>query len=153
MFGSNKFNELGLITKENKDKLNLLTIIEEPLLNNNLSNVTKIKTGLKHSLFICKYFDKEQICVYGSGDNSKGVLGFDISTEEFNNCSIKNQISILINLNENWKIEPKMDEFKIKQIKCGWNNTYVLLHDERVFSAGYGKFGQLGYIDKESKLI
>jgi alpha-tubulin suppressor-like RCC1 family protein len=151
VFGSNKFNELGLITIENKDKLNLLTNIQEPILNKNLSNVKKIKTGFKHSVFITQPDQEDQIYVYGSGDNSKGVLGYDLLDKQFSNYAIKNQISVLTSLKDKWKIEVNIGEYKIKQIKCGWNNTFILLEDGRVLSTGYGKFGQLGYLNKESK--
>jgi alpha-tubulin suppressor-like RCC1 family protein len=63
VFGSNKFNELGL--NEN------LNYIYSPVLNTHISNVICVKPGFKHTAFICKS------SYYISGDNSKGVLGVE----------------------------------------------------------------------------
>jgi alpha-tubulin suppressor-like RCC1 family protein len=88
-----------------------LKFIFSPTLNSNVNKVTKVKIGLKHSIFITNNG------IYGCGDNSKGALGVEDNKLEF----IKNKISKLSRLDNIWNIKDK-----ITQIKTSWNNTYIL---------------------------
>jgi len=112
-------------------------MIFTPTLNPHLKDIKSISPSFKHTIFISGNDD-----VYGCGDNSKGVLGI----EDKNEFKIKGRFTILTKLNWNLNNE------KIKKVKCGWNNTYVLTEDGEVFSVGVGKFGQLGYLNDDTSV-
>jgi alpha-tubulin suppressor-like RCC1 family protein len=121
-FGNNRFNQLGLISENNKDELNLLTNIKEPILNKNLVNIKSIKMGFKHTIFISSEGE-----IFGCGDNSKGALGININNNfsVLKNFEIKTKILSIIKLNELWNISDETSKDIIK-IVSGWNNTILL---------------------------
>ncbi len=114
--GSNRHNELGLISECDKNCIELLTDIKSPLLNPHIKNGKSVQCGFKHTIFIC-----ENNLIYGSGDNSKGVLGF--YSKENESTIIKKEIIALTNLHDFLCQDINED---IKKIKCGWNNTFIL---------------------------
>jgi len=116
--GSNRHNELGLILESDRNCIELLTDIKSPLLNTHIKNVKSVQCGFKHTIFIC-----ENYLIYGSGDNSKGVLGLGFHSKENESRIIKKEIMALTNLND--IVYQNINE-EIKKIKCGWNNTFIL---------------------------
>jgi alpha-tubulin suppressor-like RCC1 family protein len=37
-------------------------------------------------------------------------------------------------------------------VACGWNNTFILSHQGEVYSTGYGRFGQLGFLNENKSI-
>lgn len=133
-FGSNRVNELGLISKDNKSDLKLLTFISTPVINQYLKGISYISTGFRHTVFITKE-NNTLIC----GDNSKGCLAVDLNESNL----IKNKVCSL--MEADWGFNKN----EIRKVKCGWNNTFILTNSGEIYSTGYGKFGQLGWQNED----
>lgn len=84
----------------------------------------EIELGERHG--IVKIDDR----IYGFGDNGKGQLGHDDTSQQGNTLV---------------PIFPKLITNRIVRISCGWNHTLLLDQFGSVFSAGEGKNGALGH--------
>lgn len=128
-WGYNKFNELGIENMYYNSffyptKIDFSHAFPEPVFIENLTY------GRKHTIFVGRSFDN---CLsFVCGDNSKNVF----SGEE------KGVHKMHIN--------KFLSSDNIRDVKCGWNNTYVLLHDDKKVLLCYGdnRLNQLGHQDK-----
>lgn len=92
----------------------MLKFIFFPFRNPLLENITKIRLGLKHTIFLT--FDNQ---IFACGDNSKGALGVDTSKLTV----IKSSICQLENISN---IIDKNIGNSIQKVITGWNNTFIL---------------------------
>lgn len=111
VFGSNRNNELGLISSlEDKENVKMFKKdFFEPILLKTMSKtpVRAIKSSFRHTIYITK--DNQ---IYGCGNNSKGALALYSNLYE--------SVVALTCLSNIWAVK------SIKKVAVSWNNVLLL---------------------------
>ena len=123
-FGKGIFGQCGYGQPEDTDIPRKIIFNDK-----NLNKITDIKCGGEHSLFL-----SDVGRVYACGHGYFGQLGLG------NNKNVKTPILVHSLSNKN-----------IIEIAAGWSHSLVLNDDGYVYSAGCGKFGELGLGDNKNR--
>ena len=123
-FGKGIFGQCGYGQPEDTD------IPKKIIFNdNNLNKIIDIKCGGEHTLFLSDIGR-----VYACGHGYFGQLGLG------NNKNVKSPILVL-----------SLSKKNIIEIASGWSHSLVLTDDGYVYSAGCGKFGELGLGENKNR--
>ena len=115
-FGKGIFGQCGYGKGEDTD------IPQKIIFNDNVNKIIDIKCGGEHTIFL-----SNNGRVYACGHGYYGQLGLG------NNKNVKSPILVHSLSNKN-----------VLEIAAGWSHTLVLTEGNNVYSAGCGKFGELG---------
>ena len=115
-FGKGIFGQCGYGKGEDTD------IPQKIIFNDNENKIIDIKCGGEHTIFL-----SNNGRVYACGHGYYGQLGLG------NNKNVKSPILVHSLSNKN-----------VLEIAAGWSHTLVLTEGNNVYSAGCGKFGELG---------
>ena len=123
-FGKGIFGQCGYGQPEDTD------IPKKIIFNdNNLNKIIDIKCGGEHTLFLSDIGR-----VYACGHGYFGQLGLG------NNKNVKSPLLVL-----------SLSKKNIIEIASGWSHSLVLTDDGYVYSAGCGKFGELGLGENKNR--
>ena len=114
--GANSKGQLGLGDTTNRTSFTQVTT--------NINNdVKQIACGRQHTLIL-----KNDGSVWSCGYNEAGQLGLDDNTTDRNTFT-----KVTTNINND-----------VKQIACGYDQTFIIKNDGSLWACGYNEYGQLG---------